>query len=129
MLPHADHQGHSANEAKRFSREAGGAKAGGNDGERLHAGPGVACGAANCTPLKVHRRSAKAKQIRDFEAEALTPSSSEAAGVCDSAREGQPHHETALGRRGVDNVFDPHEAQTHDRANVLYESRQPLHTC
>jgi hypothetical protein len=53
-LPDTDHKGGSANEAKRFSREAGGAKPGGNDGERLHAGLGVARGAANCTPLNLH---------------------------------------------------------------------------
>src|SRR5687767_13035573 len=61
-FPDADHQGHSANEAKRLSRESGRRESRGDDGERLHAGPGRACGAANCTPLKLHRSPAIAKQ-------------------------------------------------------------------
>ena len=45
---------HDADEAKRLSREARGAEASRNDGERLHNGLSGAREAANCTPLKLH---------------------------------------------------------------------------
>ena len=60
--------------------------------------------------------------------ETLTPSAREAAGVYGSAGEGQSHCETVLVRGRVDHVVDPHEAEAQYRANVLHETRQPLHT-